>query len=173
GQLAFLGAHRVNGVSALHTGLMRETVFRDLHALHPARIVNRTNGISFRRWLMQCNPGLTELLVAALGERVLDAPEALAELRPAVDAAFRGRSAAVKRANKEALAAHIAAEIGLRVDPAAMFDVQIKRIHEYKRQLLNVLQTVALYEAMRAQPMRDWTPVVNVFAGKAAPGYAR
>ena len=174
GQLAFLGAHRVNGVSALHTGLMRETVFRDLHALHPGRIVNRTNGISFRRWLMQCNPGLTALLVDALGPRVLDAPEVLSELRPlAKDAAFRGRFAAVKRANKEALAARIAEEIGLRVDPAAMFDVQIKRIHEYKRQLLNVLQTVALYEAMRAQPMRDWTPVVKVYAGKAAPGYVR
>ncbi len=174
GQLAFVGSHRVNGVSALHTRLMRRTVFHDLHALHPDRIVNRTNGISFRRWLMQCNPGLTALLVDTLGPRVLDAPELLEDLRPlAEDPAFQGRYAAVKRANKEALAACIGEETGVRVDPAALFDVQIKRIHEYKRQLLNVLQTVALYEAMRAQPMRDWTPVVKVFSGKAAPGYRR
>lgn len=174
GQLAFVGSHKVNGVSALHTDLMRQTVFHDLNGLFPGRIVNKTNGVSFRRWLMQCNPGLTALLVDALGPRVLDAPEALAELRGlAGDAVFQGRFAAVKRANKEALALRIREQIGVRVDPGALFDVQIKRIHEYKRQLLNVLQTVALYEAMRAQPMRDWTPVVKVFSGKAAPGYHR
>ncbi|WP_240790167.1 glycogen/starch/alpha-glucan phosphorylase [Roseomonas sp. HF4] len=174
GQLAFVGSHRVNGVSALHTTLMRQTVFQDLHALHPERIVNKTNGISFRRWLMQCNPGLTALIVDAIGPRVLDEPDALEGLRAlAGDAAFQGRFAAVKRANKEALALMIREQAGVRVDPAALFDVQIKRIHEYKRQLLNVLQTIALYEAMRAQPMREWTPVVKIFAGKAAPGYHR
>ncbi|MBP0462373.1 glycogen/starch/alpha-glucan phosphorylase [Roseomonas sp. PWR1] len=174
GQLAFVGSHKVNGVSALHTGLMRETVFRDLHALHPDRIVNRTNGISFRRWLMQCNPGLTSLLTDALGPTVLDDSMRLEALRPfADDAAFRGRYAAAKRANKEALAVLVQEQTGVRIDPAALFDVQIKRIHEYKRQLLNVLQTVALYEAIRAQPMRDWTPVVKIFSGKAAPGYHR
>jgi len=174
GNLAFVGSHKVNGVSALHTGLMRQTVFRDFNALYPDRIVNKTNGISFRRWLMQCNPGLTDLLVDALGPRVLDAPDVLPQLRDlSGDAAFQGRFAAVKRANKEALATMLREQAGVRVDPAALFDVQIKRIHEYKRQLLNILQTVALYEAMRAQPMRDWTPVVKVFAGKAAPGYHR
>ncbi len=174
GQLAFVGSHHVNGVSALHTALMRKTVFADLHGLHPTRIVNRTNGISFRRWLMECNPGLTALLVEALGPRVLDEPEALAGLRGlADDASFQGRFAAVKRANKEALAILMREQAGVRVDPSALFDVQIKRIHEYKRQLLNVLQTVALYEAMRAQPMREWTPVVKIFSGKAAPGYHR
>jgi starch phosphorylase len=105
---------------------------------------------------------------------VLDAPDLLVKLRDlAGDAAFQGRFAAVKRANKEALATMLREQAGVRADPAALFDVQIKRIHEYKRQLLNILQTVALYEAMRAQPMRDWTPVVKVFAGKAAPGYHR
>ncbi|WP_456306763.1 glycogen/starch/alpha-glucan phosphorylase [Neoroseomonas marina] len=174
GQLAFVGSHKVNGVSALHTGLMRQTVFRDLNGLFPGRIVNKTNGISFRRWMMQCNPGLTALLVDVIGPRVLDQPGALVELRAlADDAAFQGRFAAVKRANKEALALRIREQIGVKVDPGALFDVQIKRIHEYKRQLLNVLQTVALYEAMRAEPMRDWTPVVKVFSGKAAPGYHR
>ena len=174
GQLAFVGSHKVNGVSALHTGLMRETVFRDLHALHPDRIVNRTNGISFRRWLMQCNPALTSLLTDALGPEMLDDAMRLEALRPfADDAAFRGRYAAAKRASKEALAVLVREQSGVRIDPAALFDVQIKRIHEYKRQLLNVLQTVALYEAIRAQPMRDWTPVVKIFSGKAAPGYHR
>lgn len=174
GQLAFVGSHKVNGVSALHTELMRETVFRDLQALHPDRIVNRTNGISFRRWLMQCNPGLTALLADALGPEVADDAMRLEALRPfADDAGFRGRYAAAKRASKEALAVLVREQTGIRIDPAALFDVQIKRIHEYKRQLLNVLQTVALYEAVRAQPMRDWTPVVKIFSGKAAPGYHR
>ncbi len=89
------------------------------------------------------------------------------------DAAFGGRFAAVKRANKEALAILVREQTGVRIDPAAMFDVQIKRIHEYKRQLLNLMQTVALYHAIRAQPMREWTPVVKIFAGKAAPSYHR
>ncbi|RVT99318.1 glycogen/starch/alpha-glucan phosphorylase [Rhodovarius crocodyli] len=174
GHLAFVGSHHVNGVSALHTGLMKQTVFSDFHRLFPHRIVNKTNGIAFRRWLFQCNPGLTSLLVDALGPRVLDDASALTELRGmADDAIFQGRYAAVKRANKEALAVMIQERTGVRVDPAALFDVQIKRIHEYKRQLLNVLQTVALYESMRAHPMRDWTPVVKIFAGKAAPGYHR
>lgn len=174
GHLAFVGSHKVNGVSALHTGLMRQTVFRDFNTLFPDRIVNRTNGISFRRWLFQCNPRLTDLLAEAIGPRVMDDAASLAELRPfAEDAAFLGRYAEVKRANKHTLAVLIQAETGVKVDPAALFDVQIKRIHEYKRQLLNILQTVALYEAMRAYPMRDWTPVVKVFAGKAAPGYHR
>jgi starch phosphorylase len=174
GHLAFVGSHKVNGVSALHTRLMRGTVFRDFNVLFPDRIVNRTNGISFRRWLFQCNPALTELLQSAIGPRVMNDPASLADLRPfAEDTSFQGRFAAAKRANKEALATMINEQTGVKIDPAALFDVQIKRIHEYKRQLLNVLQTVALYEAMRAYPMRDWTPVVKVFAGKAAPGYHR
>ncbi len=174
GHLAFVGSHKVNGVSALHTGLMRQTVFSDFNRLFPDRIVNKTNGISFRRWLFQCNPGLTSLLAETLGPRVMDDPAALADLRGfADDAIFQGRYAAVKRANKEALAVMIQEQTGVKVDPSALFDVQIKRIHEYKRQLLNVLQTISLYEAMRAHPTRDWTPVVKIFAGKAAPGYHR
>ncbi len=172
GHLAFLGSRRVNGVSALHTGLMRQTVFRDLHALNPDRIVNKTNGISFRRWLYQANPGLTELAVDAIGPQFLDDATELARLAPlAGDAAFRDRFAAVRRANKVALARLIAGQLGTSVDPDAMFDVQIKRIHEYKRQLLNILETIALYDAMRAHPTRDWVPRVKVFAGKAAAGY--
>ncbi|MGZ3292560.1 MAG: glycogen/starch/alpha-glucan phosphorylase, partial [Xanthobacteraceae bacterium] len=164
----------VNGVSALHTELMRKTVFRDLHALYPDRIVNKTNGISFRRWLYQANPGLTELIVDAVGPQFLDDAATLhALVSLADDAAFRERFAAVRRANKVALARLVAERLGLGLDPDALFDVHIKRIHEYKRQLLNILETIALYNAMRAQPMRAWVPRVKIFAGKAAASYAQ
>jgi len=172
--LAFLGSHRVNGVSALHTKLMRETVFRDLIALRPRRIVNITNGITFRRWLHEANPKLTTLLVEAIGPEVLDREEVLAELRPlAADPAFQQRFAAVRRNNKQALAELIHRELEMRVDPTALFDVQIKRIHEYKRQLLNILETIALYHGIRALPMSSWTPRVKLFAGKAAASYTQ
>ncbi|MGH7067604.1 MAG: glycogen/starch/alpha-glucan phosphorylase [Acetobacteraceae bacterium] len=174
GHLAFLGSHKVNGVSALHTGLMRQTVFRDLNALYPLRIVNKTNGISFRRWLFEANPALTRLIVEGLGERVLDDPEALRGLEPlAADAVFRERYAGIRRANKAALALVIAERTSVTVDPDALFDVQIKRIHEYKRQLLNILETVALYQAIRANPVADWTKRVKLLAGKAAPSYGQ
>jgi len=153
---------------------MRETVFGDLHALYPDRIVNKTNGISFRRWLYQANPELTSLIVDAVGPQVLDDAEVLEGLAAhAGDTALQERFAALRRANKVALARLIAERIGVSVDPDAMFDAQIKRIHEYKRQLLNILETVALYQAMRADPGRGWVPRVKIFAGKAAAGYRR
>ena len=172
GHLAFIGSRRVNGVSALHTDLMRQTVFRDLNAIYPDRIVNKTNGISFRRWLYQANPGLTRLIVDAIGPEVEDDPTRLVALEAlAEDASFRERFAAVRRDNKVALARVIAERLGFGLDPDALFDVHIKRIHEYKRQLLNILETIALYNAMRAQPTRAWVPRVKIFAGKAAAGY--
>ncbi len=172
GHLAFVGSHRVNGVSALHTDLMRTTVFSDLHRLFPDRITNKTNGVTFRRWLQQANPGLTDLLVEAVGPRVLDDPAALAGIEAVLDdASFRERFRAVKRRNKERLAREIAVRLGFEVDPGAMFDVQIKRIHEYKRQLLNLLETAALYGAIKAEPDRDVVPRVKIFAGKAASSY--
>jgi starch phosphorylase len=170
--LAFLGSHRVNGVSALHTDLMRETVFHDLHGLFPDRIVNVTNGITFRRWLHEANPRLTRLLVQAAGPEVLDNENALTKLRPlANDSGFQKRFAASRYVNKLALSDLIRRELEIRVDPSAMFDVHIKRIHEYKRQLLNILEAIALYNAIRARPMDDWTPRVKIFAGKAAASY--
>jgi starch phosphorylase len=174
GHLAFIGSHRVNGVSVLHTELMRASVFRHLHRLYPNRIVNKTNGISFRRWLHQANPGLTKLLCEACGPVVLDDPGALGRFaEQADDTALQERVAAVKRANKLALARIARDRLGLRIDPTALFDVQIKRIHEYKRQLLNLLETIARYYAIRSDPGRDWVPRVKVLAGKAAPSYAR
>ncbi len=174
GHLAFLGSHGVNGVSELHTALMRKTVFREMHELFPERIVNKTNGITFRRWLHQANPELTRLLGETIGLRVQDSETALEELAPlATDAAFQQRFAAVKQAKKEALAATIREQLEITVDPSALFDVHIKRIHEYKRQLLNILETIALYDAIRAHPTADWAPRVKIFAGKAAASYHR
>ena len=170
--LAFAGSHSVNGVAALHTELMKQTVFADLHRLYPGRINNKTNGITPRRWLQQCNPGLTALIRSAIGDDFLDdAGKLIALARFADDAAFRERFRAVKRANKVALAGHLRETMGLRLNPDALFDVQIKRIHEYKRQLLNLIETVALYDQIRSHPERNWTPRVKLFAGKAASSY--
>jgi glycogen phosphorylase len=172
GNIAFLGAHRVNGVSALHTNLMKETVFSAFHELFPDRIVNQTNGITPRRWLLECNPQLAALVTESIGAGWIGDLEQLDRLAPmAGDAAFRERFAAIKQTNKEALARVIEAQIGLKVDPRAMFDVQIKRIHEYKRQHLNILQTIAHYNAIRAEPGRNWQPRVKIFGGKAAASY--
>ncbi|HEX8592375.1 MAG TPA: glycogen/starch/alpha-glucan phosphorylase [Pseudomonas sp.] len=173
GNLAFLGSHSVNGVSALHTQLMRKTVFAELHKLYPERINNKTNGITFRRWLFQANPKLTEMLKEALGDEVLDSAETrLIELEPFADkSSFRKQFADQRLHSKRALAAIINERLGIVVNPAAMFDVQVKRIHEYKRQLLNLFHTVALYQAIRAEPGTDWVPRVKIFAGKAAASY--
>ncbi len=174
GQLAFAGAHSINGVSALHTELMKQSVFRDLNALYPGRINNKTNGITPRRWLLEANPQLTAILNEAVGANVMDDAELLVKAKPfAKDAAFQQRFAAIKRHNKDELANLISARMGLKVDPAAMFDVHVKRIHEYKRQLLNILETIALYNAIRAHPDRPWAPRVKIFAGKAAASYAQ
>ncbi|TIV41837.1 MAG: glycogen/starch/alpha-glucan phosphorylase, partial [Mesorhizobium sp.] len=172
GNLAFVGSHSINGVSALHTELMKETVFADLHKLYPDRINNKTNGITPRRWLIQCNPGLTALAREAIGDRFMDDIERIKDLDPlADDAAFREKFAAVKRQNKARLAKLVADRLGIRLDPSALFDIQVKRIHEYKRQLLNILEAIALYDQIRSHPERDWMPRVKFFGGKAAPSY--
>ena len=172
GNLAFVGSHSINGVSALHTDLMKDTVFADLNKLYPGRINNKTNGITPRRWLMQCNPGLTRLARETIGDRFLDDIDAIGDLDAhAGDAAFREKFAAVKRGNKERLSNLVAERLGVRVDPSALFDIQIKRIHEYKRQLLNIIEAVALYDQIRSHPEKDWLPRAKFFGGKAAPSY--
>jgi starch phosphorylase len=174
GQLAFVGSHAVNGVSALHTELMKETVFHHLHELYPQRIQNKTNGVTPRRWLMEANPALTGLITDAIGPGFLDDIEKIADIdHLADDAAFRERFAAVKRHNKERLADLIGERMATSVDPAAIFDIQVKRIHEYKRQFLNIIEAIALYDQIRSHPERDWTPRVKIFAGKAAPSYVQ
>jgi starch phosphorylase len=170
--LAFAGSHSVNGVAALHTDLMKQTVFADLHRVFPTRINNKTNGITPRRWLQQCNPGLSALIDEAIGDGWRDDALRLKELDTvADDAGFQEKLSAVKRANKVALSAHLGDTMRVRLDPDALFDVQIKRIHEYKRQLLNIVETVALYDQIRSHPERDWVPRVKLFAGKAASSY--
>jgi starch phosphorylase len=172
--LAFLGSHAVNGVSALHTELLRKTVFHDLAKTAPTQIINKTNGISFRRWLFDANEGLTSLLTKTLGERVLDEPRCLAELESVVnDVDFVAQYKKTRADNKVRLAGMLHVRTGVRLPPNALFDVQIKRIHEYKRQLLNILEAIAFYQAIRARPDAPWVPRVKILAGKAATGYER
>ncbi|MGP1355831.1 glycogen/starch/alpha-glucan phosphorylase [Roseicyclus sp.] len=172
GELSFVMAHKVNGVSALHTELMKKSVFAELNRLHPDRIVSQTNGVTPRRWLLSCNPRLAGLITARIGEGWVADLERLSELESHVDdPTFLESYAEAKQANKVDLANWIGARHGIALDPAMMFDVQIKRLHEYKRQHLNILEAVALWQAMRADPKADWTPRVKIFAGKAAPGY--
>ena len=172
GHLAFLGARKVNGVSVLHTDLMRRTVFGPLDQIMPDKINAKTNGITPRRWLLVCNQPLAGLITEGIGESWVGNADELAALEPLIeDAGFRERFAAAKRANKERLADVVGRRYGLQLDPAALFDVQVKRIHEYKRQLLNILEAIAVYNTMRAQPHKDWQPRVKIFAGKAAASY--
>ena len=171
--LAVLGSHQVNGVSALHGKLLRETVFADFAAHDPARFSHVTNGVSPRRWLAQCNPALAQLIDEAIGPAWRRDLDGLLGLRAWLDdSAFRARFAAAKQANKRRLAALIARETGIAVDATSLFDVQVKRIHEYKRQLLNLLHVVWRWQAIRAAPQADWVPRTVILAGKAASGYA-
>jgi glycogen phosphorylase len=170
--LAFAGSHSVNGVAALHTRILRESTFADLDRVLPGRINNKTNGITPRRWLLQCNPALAALVTGAVGQGWTTDLTRLEGLRPfAQDAAFRQEWAAVKRINKTVLADRARRLHGLELDPETLFDCQVKRIHEYKRQLLNALQALALYQRLR-DGEEGGVPRTVIFAGKAAPGYA-
>jgi starch phosphorylase len=173
GELAFIMAHKVNGVSALHSELVKETVFEELHRAYPDRIVNQTNGVTPRRWLHGANPALSRLITETLGDEgwVADLERLSGLERHVGDAGFAGAFAAAKRDNKVRLANWLREAHGATVNPDAMFDIQIKRIHEYKRQLMNILETIALWNAIRDEPNGDWTPRVKIFGGKAAPGY--
>jgi glycogen phosphorylase len=170
--LATVGSHAVNGVAALHSDLLRETVLRDFATVWPERFTNVTNGVTPRRFLALSNPGLAGLLDETIGEgwitdlSQLRALEALAD-----DGGFQERWRAVKRANKEALAHRIRERTGIIVDPSALFDIQVKRIHEYKRQHLNLLHVVTLYDRLRRDPRFEIAPRCVVLGGKAAPGY--
>jgi starch phosphorylase len=171
--LSIVGSHKVNGVSALHSELLVQTIFRDFAFLWPDRFTNMTNGITPRRWLAQANPGLTALLDQTLGASWrldLDLLKNLHKVK--TSAGFRDDFMAVKRDNKARLAALIERKTGVVVDPSSLFDVQVKRIHEYKRQLLNVLHAVTRYQAILANPGAAWVPRTVIFAGKAASSYA-
>ncbi|SDW94597.1 glycogen/starch/alpha-glucan phosphorylase [Roseicitreum antarcticum] len=172
GELSFIMGHKVNGVSALHSDLVKTTVFAELHALHPDRIINQTNGVTPRRWMLGANPRLSALITDTISSGWVADLERLRELEPHVaDAGFMAAFADAKRANKVELSNWFGHEHGQSVDPDAMYDVQIKRFHEYKRQHLNILETIALWTEMRDNPNAGWTPRVKIFGGKAAPGY--
>ncbi len=173
GELAFIMAHSVNGVSALHSELVKETVFADLNTTYPNRILNQTNGITPRRWLHSCNPALRHLITDTIGTGWQADLEKLQDLKAHLDdSSFQDAFRNAKTANKEHLAKWLKSRHGVTLDTSAMFDIQIKRIHEYKRQHMNILETIALWNDIRDNPNADWTPRVKIFGGKAAPGYA-
>jgi starch phosphorylase len=171
--LAIIGSHRVNGVAQLHSDLMRTQVFSGFADLYPDRFINVTNGIAVRRWLKQSNPGLSALLTDRLGFAWENDLEELGRLTGAVeDTEFRRQFRGVKRTNKQRLADEVMRRTGVEISVDSLFDVQVKRIHEYKRQLLNLLYVVSRYRRIRENPRADLVPRTVIFAGKAAPGYA-
>ncbi|MCF1709954.1 glycogen/starch/alpha-glucan phosphorylase [Tabrizicola sp. J26] len=173
GELAFIMAHKVNGVSALHSELIKKNLFPELDKLHPGRIINETNGVTPRRWLRMCNRPLSNLITDTIGDGWEDDLDRLRDLEPHVEQkGFRDAFGAAKRVNKARLSDWLRTECGVSVNPDAMFDVQVKRIHEYKRQLLNILETIAHWHAIKQNPKGRWVPRVKIFGGKSAPGYA-
>ncbi|ARJ67522.1 glycogen phosphorylase [Magnetospirillum sp. ME-1] len=172
GHLAVIGSHKVNGVAAIHTGLMKSTIFSDFEHLSPGKITNKTNGVTPRRWLLAANPALSALITSKIGDGWVTDLDLLHKLEPlADDAAFRKAFAAVKRANKERLASMLSLRLGVEVDVDSLFDVQVKRIHEYKRQLLNILHVITRYGRIRSNPLLNPVPRTVIIGGKAAPGY--
>jgi len=170
--LAVVGSHSVNGVSKLHSELVKTVLFPDYAALWPGKFNNKTNGITPRRWLLKSNPGLAALITEAIGDAWITDLDELKRLEPlADDAAFQERFMAAKLANKERLAAYVVRTTGIVLDPKAAFDMQCKRIHEYKRQLLNVMHIILDYLRLTEDGQPPAVPRVYVFAGKAAPGY--
>ena len=171
--LAIVGSSAVNGVAQLHTEILRQTLFREFYEMFPERFSNKTNGITQRRWLLKANPGLAALITNAIGPAWITDLACLRELEKfADDESFLRRFREVKQTNKRALAETIRAQTGLAVGPDAIFDVQVKRLHEYKRQLLLALYIITRFQRMVEKPGQDVWPRVFVFAAKAAPGYA-
>jgi starch phosphorylase len=170
--LAIVGSARVNGVSALHSRLIREHIFRDFDDLYPGRITNETNGVTPRRWLLKCNPKLSALITKRIGSGWETELERLSELVPfATDLDFQNDWRTVKHSNKERLSAYLRRHHNLELDPAHLIDSHVKRLHEYKRQLLNIMHVVSLYLRLRNESHGEVTPRTFVFSGKAAPGY--
>jgi starch phosphorylase len=171
--IAVIGSHKVNGVAQLHSDLMRKQVFSGFAEMYPDRFINVTNGIAARRWLKQSNPGLSALLTERLGPSWENDLEELGRLVGAAgDAEFRRQFRGIKRTNKQRLADEVMRRTGVELAVDSLFDVQVKRIHEYKRQLLNLLYVVTRYRRIRENPHADVVPRSVIFAGKAAPGYA-
>ncbi len=170
--LACVGSHAINGVAALHTELLQQTVLNDFYQLFPEKFINKTNGVTPRRWMVLSNPKLTRLINQRIGTEWPTHLDQLKKLEAfADDPGFRTEWRQIKQANKEILAARIEKATGVKVSPTSMFDVQIKRMHEYKRQQLNALHIISLYNKLKNNPGMNITPRTFIFAGKAAPGY--
>jgi starch phosphorylase len=170
--LACVGSHSINGVAALHTELVKSTILKDFYAVSPEKFNNKTNGVTPRRWIVQSNPRLSQLITSKIGDRWIRHLDELQNLTTcAQDSDFRQEWRRIKLANKRDLAEHIQQRTGIVVNPDSLFDIQVKRIHEYKRQHLNVLHIIALYNRIKANPNVDIQPRTFIFGGKAAPGY--
>ncbi|WP_264175638.1 glycogen/starch/alpha-glucan phosphorylase [Ructibacterium gallinarum] len=171
--LCLTACHSINGVAALHTEILKKETFKDYYSIYPYKFKNMTNGVTFRRWLYKANPQLASLISQSIGDGWIKDYRQMEKLTPfAQDPAFRSRFAQIKHENKVHLAEFIKEKNGIEVDPDSMFDVQIKRLHEYKRQLLKILQIVCRYQQLLEHPEQaDPQPVTYIFAAKAAPGY--
>ena len=170
--LACVGSRKINGVAALHTKLLQQDVLRDFYELTPEKFINKTNGVTPRRWLLLGNPRLSSLITEKIGENWITNLDELRKLEQFVeDAEFRQTWREIKQANKQDLAKYIECKNNIQVDTNSLFDIQVKRLHEYKRQLLNVLHIISLYNRIKRNPNEDILPRTFIFAGKAAPGY--
>ncbi len=170
--LSVIGSHTVNGVSRLHSDILKETVFKDFYRMYPERFTNVTNGVAHRRWLTYSNPGLAGLLKDTIGDDYKKAPEKLADFKKfADDKEVLSRLGDIKNENKVNFSNYLCAKTGVALDPNSLFDVQIKRLHEYKRQLLNVLNIISVYNDLKENPNLNIHPQTFIFGAKAAPGY--
>jgi starch phosphorylase len=171
--LSVAGSHSTNGVAALHSELLKQSLFKDFYELWPEKFNNKTNGITQRRWLLKCNQGLSRLITEKIGDGwITDLPQLASLAASADDPEFQKQVMEVKHANKVALADLIWEQNQVRVDPHSLFDTQVKRLHEYKRQVLNVMHILHRFAELKAHPERDYLPRTFIFAAKAAPGYA-
>merc|ERR1719195_1264080 len=170
--LAIVGSHAVNGVARIHSDLITKTLFKPFYELWPEKFQNKTNGITPRRWLLLCNPLLADLISEKIGEDWPSHLDQLTQLKQfAKDARFQDEVMKVKQNNKNKLAEYLKEATGVDVNPCSLFDIQVKRIHEYKRQLLNILHVVTLYTRIKRDPAATFTPRTVMIGGKAAPGY--
>ncbi|XP_053504515.1 glycogen phosphorylase, muscle form [Ictalurus furcatus] len=170
--LCIVGAHTVNGVAQIHSDILKATVFKDFYEMDPHKFQNKTNGITPRRWLVMCNPGLAEVIAERIGEDFIRDLSQLRKLHNFVnDDAFIHDIAKVKQENKLKFATHLEEHYKVKINPNSIFDIQVKRIHEYKRQLLNCLHIITFYNRIKKDPKKQWTPRTIMIGGKAAPGY--
>ncbi|KAG5284903.1 hypothetical protein AALO_G00031780 [Alosa alosa] len=170
--LCIVGSHAVNGVARIHSDIIKASVFKDFYEMDPKKFQNKTNGITPRRWLVMCNPSLAEVIAERIGEEYIRDLDQLRKLEKFInDEAFIRDVAKVKQENKMKFAAHLEEHYKVKINPNSMFDIQVKRIHEYKRQLLNCLHIITFYNRIKKEPNKQWTPRTIMIGGKAAPGY--